>query len=134
MWLRKGYLAFHRRVNAWMLNYGITADQFVVLRVVGREPGITQIEIVKRTASDPNTVAAILRLLEQRFGSASAARPRSTSPLCVSDGRWQQLTAAHVQRFGTVAGGESRLLNGQQEPPEPACATACLRDILRAIG
>jgi DNA-binding MarR family transcriptional regulator len=49
-----------------MLIYGITADQFVVLRVVGREPGITQIEIVKRTASDPNTVAAILRLLEQR--------------------------------------------------------------------
>ena len=66
MWLRKGYLAFHRRVNAWMLNYGITADQFVVLRVVGREPGITQIEIVERTASDPNTVAAILRLLERR--------------------------------------------------------------------
>ena len=66
MWLRKGYLAFHRRVNAWMLKYGITADQFVVLRIVGRDPGITQIEIVERTASDPNTVAAILRLLEQR--------------------------------------------------------------------
>jgi DNA-binding MarR family transcriptional regulator len=66
MWLRKAYLAFHRQVNAWMLKYGITADQFVILRVVAREPGLTQIEIVERTASDPNTVAAILRLLEDR--------------------------------------------------------------------
>jgi DNA-binding MarR family transcriptional regulator len=66
MWLRKAYLAFHRRVNAWMLKHGITADQYVVLRVVARKPGITQIKIVERAASDPNTVAAILRLLEQR--------------------------------------------------------------------
>jgi DNA-binding MarR family transcriptional regulator len=66
MWLRKAYLAFHRQVNAWMLDHGITADQYVVLRVVAREPGLTQIEIVERTASDPNTVTAILRRLERR--------------------------------------------------------------------
>jgi DNA-binding MarR family transcriptional regulator len=66
MWLRKAYLAFHRRVNTWMLNHGITADQYVILRVVAREPGITQIEIVERAASDPNTIAAILKLLEHR--------------------------------------------------------------------
>jgi DNA-binding MarR family transcriptional regulator len=66
MLLRKAYLSFHRRANALMLNHGITADQFVLLSVVAREPGITQINIVERTASDPNTVAAILRLLEGR--------------------------------------------------------------------
>jgi DNA-binding MarR family transcriptional regulator len=66
MCLRRAYLAFHRQVNAWTLKYGITADQFVMLRVAAREPGLTQIEIVERTASDPNTVAAILRLLEER--------------------------------------------------------------------
>jgi DNA-binding MarR family transcriptional regulator len=66
MWLRKAYLSFHRRANAWMLSHGVTADQFVLLGVVAREPGITQVTIVERTASDPNTVAAILRLLEQR--------------------------------------------------------------------
>ncbi len=66
MCLRKAYLAFHRRVNVWMLKYGVTADQYVVLRVLAHEPGITQVKIVERTASDPNTVAAILRLLEQR--------------------------------------------------------------------
>jgi DNA-binding MarR family transcriptional regulator len=66
MLLRKAYLSFHRRANALMLSHGVTADQFVLLSVVAREPGITQINIVERTASDPNTVAAILRLLEGR--------------------------------------------------------------------
>lgn len=66
IWLRKGYLAFHRQVNAWMLEYGITGDQYVVLCVLARERGLTQIEIVERTASDPNTVTAILGRLEQR--------------------------------------------------------------------
>ena len=66
MLLRKAYLSFHRRANAWMLDHGVTADQLVLLIVVAREPGITQITIVERTGSDPNTVASILRRLEQR--------------------------------------------------------------------
>jgi MarR family transcriptional regulator, lower aerobic nicotinate degradation pathway regulator len=66
IWLRKAYSAFHRQVNAWMLKHGITSDQYVVLRSVALAPGTTQIEIVERVASDPNTVAAILRLLERR--------------------------------------------------------------------
>ena len=36
MWLRKAYLAFHRHVNAWMLRYGITADQYILLCIVAR--------------------------------------------------------------------------------------------------
>ena len=66
MLLRKAYLSFHRRANAWLLDHGVTADQFVLLTVVAGEPGITQITIVERTGSDPNTVASILRRLEQR--------------------------------------------------------------------
>jgi DNA-binding MarR family transcriptional regulator len=66
MWLRKAYLSFHRRANSRMLKHGITADQFVVLSVLAREECITQVTIVERTASDPNTVTAILRLLERR--------------------------------------------------------------------
>ena len=83
MWLRKAYLAFHRRVNAWMLNHGITADQYVVLRVVAREPGITQIQIVERAASDPNTIAAILRLLEQRGLVDRQSHSRDRRARCV---------------------------------------------------
>jgi DNA-binding MarR family transcriptional regulator len=84
MSLRKAYLAFHRRVNAWMLKYGITADQYVVLRVVASEPGITQIKIVERTASDPNTVTAILRLLEQRGLVRRKPHTRDGRARCVS--------------------------------------------------
>ena len=66
MLLRKAYLSFHRRANARMLKLGITADQFVTLSVLAREEGMTQVTLVERTASDPNTVTAILGLLERR--------------------------------------------------------------------
>jgi DNA-binding MarR family transcriptional regulator len=83
MLLRKAYLAFHRRANALMLDHGVTADQFVLLTVVAREPGITQITIVERTGSDPNTVAAILRLLEQRGLIRREAHARDRRARCV---------------------------------------------------
>jgi DNA-binding MarR family transcriptional regulator len=97
MWLRKAYLSFHRRANAWMLNHGVTADQFVLLSVVAREPGLTQIAIVERTASDPNTVAAILRLLEQRRLIRREAHARDGRARCVfltAEGRRVQRRAA----------------------------------------
>jgi DNA-binding MarR family transcriptional regulator len=83
MLLRKAYLSFHRRANTWMLNHGVTADQFVLLTVVAREPGITQISIVERIDSDPNTVAAILRLLEQRHLVRREAHARDRRARCV---------------------------------------------------
>src|SRR5215813_7977117 len=94
MLLRKAYLSFHRRANAWMLDHGVTADQFVVLTVVAREPGITQITIVERTGSDPNTVGAVLRRLEQRRLVRREAHARDGRARCV------YLTAAgqRVQR------------------------------------
>ena len=83
MFLRKAYLSFHRRANAWMLDHGVTADQLVLLIVVAREPGITQITIVERTGSDPNTVAAILRRLEQRRLVRREAHARDRRARCV---------------------------------------------------
>lgn len=96
MCLRRAYLAFHRQVNAWMLKYGITADQFVMLRVAAREPGLMQIEIVDRMASDPNTVTAILRLLEQRgliLRKAHATDGRARCVFLTSRGRKLQQRA-----------------------------------------
>jgi DNA-binding MarR family transcriptional regulator len=97
MFLRKAYLAFHRRANAWMLDHGVTADQFVLLTVVAREPGITQIAIVERTASDPNTVAAVLRRLEQRRlvrREAHARDRRARSVFLTAEGQRVQRRAA----------------------------------------
>lgn len=83
VWLRKAYFAFHRRVNAWMLSHGITADQFVMLRIIAREPGITQTRIVQRATSDSSTVAAILRLLERQGLIRREAHPRDRRARCV---------------------------------------------------
>jgi DNA-binding MarR family transcriptional regulator len=83
MFLRKAYLSFHRRANSWMRDHGVTADQFVLLTVVAREPGITQITIVERTGSDPNTVAAVLRRLEQRRLVRREAHARDGRARCV---------------------------------------------------
>src|SRR5262249_24970314 len=97
MLLRKAYLSFHRRANAWMLEHGVTADQFVLLTVVAREPGITQITIVERTGSDPNTVAAVLRRLEQRRLVRREAHARDRRARCVfltTEGQRVQLRAA----------------------------------------
>jgi DNA-binding MarR family transcriptional regulator len=63
--------------------HGVTADQYVLLTVVAREPGITQISIVERAGSDPNTVAAVLRRLEQRHLVRREAHARDRRARCV---------------------------------------------------
>ena len=106
MSLRKAYLSFHRRANSWMLEHGVTADQFVLLTVVAREPGITQISIVERTSSDPNTVAAVLRRLEQRRLIRRQAHGRDRRVRCVfltAEGRRvQERTAADAEPILTA--------------------------------
>jgi hypothetical protein len=77
MLLRKAYLSFHRRANSWMLDHGVSADQFVLLTVVAREPGITQISIVELdTGQTPGLLctqtydlAAVAEVHFQRAGS-----------------------------------------------------------------
>jgi MarR family transcriptional regulator, organic hydroperoxide resistance regulator len=96
MWLRKAYLSFHRRANARLIKHGITADQFVLLSVLVQHEGLTQIAIVERTSSDPNTVAAILSLLEKRGlvrREAHASDRRARCVFLTAEGR-------RVQRRG----------------------------------
>jgi DNA-binding MarR family transcriptional regulator len=99
MWLRKAYLSFHRRANAHLLGQGVTADQFVLLSLLVGEEGITQITIVERTASDPNTVAASLRLLERRGLVRREVHSRDRRARCVFltvEGRRVQRRAARA--------------------------------------
>jgi len=83
IWLRKAYLAFHRRTNAWLSKHGITADQFVVLRSVVIRPGGTQIEIAGRITSDPNTVAAMVKFLEEKGLVRREVHPQDRRARCV---------------------------------------------------
>jgi DNA-binding MarR family transcriptional regulator len=64
--LRAAYLAMHRETRAALAPAGATAEQFVVLAALAEAEAATQQELVRRTASDPNTLRAMLVLLEGR--------------------------------------------------------------------
>jgi DNA-binding MarR family transcriptional regulator len=64
--LRRAYLAMHRHTDACLKRFGITADQLVILVVLTEGDGITQQELACRASSDPNTIRAMLLLLEKR--------------------------------------------------------------------
>ncbi|GAA5508689.1 hypothetical protein Rcae01_04156 [Novipirellula caenicola] len=66
MRLRRAYLTIHRVAQSHFAPFNVTADQFVLLSLLAEEDGITQSELGDRMASDGNTVAAMLKLLEQR--------------------------------------------------------------------
>jgi DNA-binding MarR family transcriptional regulator len=66
MGLRAAYWSMHRRTDACFAKYGVTANQFVLLVLLTEEDRITQQQLVRRACSDPNTVRAMLVLLENR--------------------------------------------------------------------
>jgi DNA-binding MarR family transcriptional regulator len=91
--LRAAYLALHRQTNASLADVGVTADQFVVLSALADADAVTQQDLVRRVNSDPNTVRAILLLLEGRGLVARDPHP--------ADGRARRvmLTAAGRRLF-----------------------------------
>ncbi len=64
--LRTAYLTLHRCSDAVFVEYGITADQFVLLATLARGLAMTQRELAARMPSDPSTVRAMLVLLEKQ--------------------------------------------------------------------
>jgi DNA-binding MarR family transcriptional regulator len=66
MGLRAAYWAMHRQTDACFTKHGVTANQFVLLALLAEDDGITQQQLVQRASSDPNTVRAMLVLLENR--------------------------------------------------------------------
>src|SRR5437867_6544375 len=82
--LRAAYLAMHRQTDACLAKHGATADQFVLLSLLAHQDGVTQQELVRRASSDPNTVRAILILLEKRGLVARDGHP--------TDGRARSVT------------------------------------------
>ena len=66
MGLRAAYWTMHRQTMARLARHGVTADQLVVLALLAERDGITQQELVRRATSDPNTIRAMLVLLEKR--------------------------------------------------------------------
>jgi DNA-binding MarR family transcriptional regulator len=80
----------HRQSDARFARRGVTADQFVLLATLVGVRAVTQRELARRTGSDPNTVRAMLLLLERRGLVARAAHPtdgRARTVTLTSDGR-----------------------------------------------
>ena len=73
--LRAAYLAMNRQTDACLVKEGYTADQFVLLGLLARGDAVTQQELVRRASSDPNTVRAMLVLLEKRGMVAREGHP-----------------------------------------------------------
>ncbi len=131
MLLRKAYLGFHRRANARMLKLGITADQFVALSVIAQDEGLTQIMLVEHTASDPNTVTAILALLERRGFVRRAVHAEDRRARCVF------LTPAGRKMQQRAAKASATLLDDLIESVPAAARTqtsAALRQIHAAFS
>jgi len=88
--LRAAYLALHRQTNACFAEDGVTADQFVLLAALADADGVTQQELVRRVGSDPNTLRAMLLLLE---GRGLVSRERHPA-----DGRARRVTLTRKGR------------------------------------
>jgi DNA-binding MarR family transcriptional regulator len=64
--LKIAYALMHRQTQALLSRHGMTADQFVLLALLCLEDGLTQNELAHRAASDPNTIRAMLVLMEDK--------------------------------------------------------------------
>jgi DNA-binding MarR family transcriptional regulator len=62
--LKIAYALMHRQTQALLSHHDMTADQFVLLALLNLEDGVTQNELAHRAASDPNTIRAMLVLME----------------------------------------------------------------------
>jgi DNA-binding MarR family transcriptional regulator len=66
MKLRGAYLTFHRFGDTFVNQFGVSADQFVVMSLLAEAEGVTQRVIVTRAFSDANTIGEMLRRLERK--------------------------------------------------------------------
>ena len=90
MSLRAAYRSMHRQTNAHLAKCGATADQFVLLSLLYEQDGMTQQELVRQASSDPNTIRAMLLLLEKRGVVARGRHP--------TDGRARRVTLTRKGR------------------------------------
>jgi DNA-binding MarR family transcriptional regulator len=129
--LRAAYLALHRQTNACFAQDGVTADQFVLLSALADADAVTQQELVRRVSSDPNTVRAMLLLLEGRGLVARAPHPADGRARCVT------LTAKGRQQFKKLwAKSEplrARLLSAFQ-PDEVTALVGVLRRVADVLA
>jgi len=121
MALRAAYLALHRQADAHFTSRGVTADQFVLLAALAEGgEAVTQQDLARRASSDPNTVGAMLLLLEGRGLVARRRHP--------TDGRARivALTAKGQRTYGRLLASSEPLRARLLAPFRPDEVTALL--------
>jgi DNA-binding MarR family transcriptional regulator len=83
MRLRGAYLTFHRMANAYFEQFGVTADQFVVLTLLADEDGVTQRDLAAQAFSDANTIGEMLTRLEKKQFVRRERHPQDGRARCV---------------------------------------------------
>ena len=64
--LRRAFLSICRCGDVVFSPYRLTTEQYALMRAVQRNPGIRQTEITDQIFAEPNTVTAMVTLLEKR--------------------------------------------------------------------
>jgi DNA-binding MarR family transcriptional regulator len=64
--LRRAFLSISRCGDVIFSPYRLTTEQYALMRAVQRDPGIRQTEITNQISAEPNTVTAMVTLLEKR--------------------------------------------------------------------
>lgn len=64
--MRRAFLSICRCGDTLFSPYGVTTDQYALIRAVQREPGIRQADLGSIIFAEPNTVTAMVNLLEKR--------------------------------------------------------------------
>jgi DNA-binding MarR family transcriptional regulator len=64
--MRRAFLSMCRCGDALFSPYRMTTDQYALMRAVQREPGIRQADLGAAIFAEPNTVTAMVTLLEKR--------------------------------------------------------------------
>ena len=128
--LRLAYLALHRRTDGCFAADGVTADQFALLSALADVGAATQQDLVRCIGSDPNTVRAMLLLLE---GRGLVARNRHPD-----DGRARRVTLTAkgrrmFPRLWAKSGSIRRRLLTALKPREVVALVALLQRVADAM-
>jgi DNA-binding MarR family transcriptional regulator len=119
MTLRRAYLLLHRETEAALAGVGVTAEQFVLLAALAHADSATQQDLVRRTTSDPNTVRAMLIILERRDLVRRMPHPsdrRARTVTLTESGRrayseaWIQTAAIRSEIAGALSAEEAAAL------------------------
>ncbi len=117
--LRAAYFAMHRASDSHFSRYGVTADQFVVLACLRENEAVMQQALVRRAASDPSTIRAMLVLLEGRglvIREPHPADGRAREVSLTAKGRrlcdrlWRSSDPIRAQLLAGFSEGETQLL------------------------